>query len=114
MNTADRSIRSLDAALRRRFAFIELLPDPSLLEGETVNEQLALDVFLDELNRRITKSAGRERQIGHSFFFHEGQIVTDPDDFAAVMRLEIIPLLQEIAYDDYGKLAEYLGSELVD
>ena len=113
MNTADRSIRSLDAALRRRFAFVEILPDPSLLEGETVDE-LALDIFLMELNRRITATAGRERQIGHSYFLSEGRAITSLDEFAEVVRLEIIPLLQEIAYDDFGKLAEYLGNELVD
>jgi 5-methylcytosine-specific restriction protein B len=113
MNTADRSIRSLDAALRRRFAFIELMPRPELLEG-TVIDDLALDLFLAELNRRISGTAGRERQIGHSFFLSGEHPIQDADALAEVLRLEIIPLLQEIAYDDYGQLARYLGTELVD
>ncbi len=113
MNTADRSIRTLDAALRRRFAFIELMPQPELLNGAKVDD-LELDTFLRELNQRITRTAGRERQIGHSFFLdHEGPI-QDADTLADVLRLEIVPLLQEIAYDDYTRLAEYLGAQLVD
>ncbi len=52
MNTADRSIHLLDTALRRRFAFVELLPDPGVLTGATVGA-LALDVFLETLNARV-------------------------------------------------------------
>jgi 5-methylcytosine-specific restriction protein B len=113
MNTADRSIRTLDAALRRRFAFIELMPQPELLNGAKVDD-LELDTFLRELNRRITRTAGRERQIGHSFFLDGEEPIQDASTLADVLRLEIVPLLQETAYDDYGRLAEYLGKEVVD
>jgi 5-methylcytosine-specific restriction protein B len=113
MNTADRSIRTLDAALRRRFAFIELMPQPELLNGAKVDD-LELDTFLRELNQRITRTAGRERQIGHSFFLDREGPIQDADTLADVLRLEIVPLLQEIAYDDYARLAEYLGTQLVD
>ncbi len=116
MNTADRSIRTLDAALRRRFAFDEILPAPSLLETQTSGGSipLALDVFLDELNRRITEHAGRDRQIGHAYFLQSGEPITDLVDFAQIIRLEVIPLLQELAYDDYTQLTRYLGPALVD
>ena len=77
MNTADRSIRLLDAALRRRFAFIELMPDPSLLEGGRV-AGLDLAAFLAELNRRIAERDGREKQIGHSFLLDGDQPVDRP------------------------------------
>src|SRR5258708_7366377 len=67
MNTADRSIRVLDAALRRRFAFIELMPDATLLEGEGP-EGLKLDELLTKLNNRIVAAVGPENQVGHSYF----------------------------------------------
>src|SRR5207302_628501 len=60
MNTADRSVHLLDTALRRRFAFVELLPDPEILAGATVGP-LALDVFLENLNERIRTRVGREK-----------------------------------------------------
>ncbi|WP_156045470.1 MULTISPECIES: AAA family ATPase [Actinomycetes] len=116
MNTADRSIRTLDAALRRRFAFEEILPDSSVLEGQASygSTILALDLFLDDLNKRITDYAGRDRQIGHAYFMHKGEPISDPVDFAQVVRLEVIPLLQELAHDDYAQLAQFLGQSLVD
>ncbi len=113
MNTADRNIKLLDAALRRRFAFIELMPDAELLRGATVGA-LALDDFLDELNRRIAESEGREKQIGHSYLLQGGQAITDPDEFAQRFREEILPLLQEYCYEDYATLARYIGTALVD
>lgn len=114
MNTADRSIKLLDAALRRRFAFVELMPDTELLKNAMVGT-LPLDKFLDELNYRIAKNIGREKQIGHSFFLdEEGLAITDPDEFARRFRQEILPLLQEYCYEDYATLATYIGDSLVD
>ena len=113
MNTSDRSIKLLDAALRRRFAFLELMPDIDLLRGAKVGD-LALDELLDGLNRRIAKEEGREKQIGHSYLLDEGQAIADPAEFAIRFREEILPLLQEYCYDEYGTLARFVGSELVD
>jgi len=113
MNTADRSIKLLDAALRRRFAFVELMPDTTVLRGAKVRG-LALDDFLDELNRRIARRQGREKQIGQSFLLDGSQPVADPEEFTGRFRQEILPLLQEYCYDDYATLAAYLGTSLVD
>jgi 5-methylcytosine-specific restriction protein B len=113
MNTADRSIRLLDVALRRRFAFQELMPDSELLSGAYVGS-LALDAFLDELNLRIAKTEGREKQIGHSFLMENGEPLADAEEFARRFRQEILPLLQEYCYDDYSALASYLGEKIVD
>jgi hypothetical protein len=113
MNTADRSIRLLDAALRRRFAFIELLPDSRPL-GDAFVGDLPLGRFLDELNLRIIKRHGREKQVGQSFLLDDGDPVGSEELFAARFRREILPLLQEYAYDDFRELTEYLGADLVD
>jgi len=113
MNTADRSIKLLDAALRRRFSFYEFMPDPEILSGSQVGG-LKLDEFLTELNKRIARKEGREKQVGHSFLMDGYQPLTDPDEFARRFRQEILPLLQEYCYDDYGILAEYIGNDLVD
>jgi 5-methylcytosine-specific restriction enzyme B len=108
MNTADRSIHLLDTALRRRFSFIELMPDTGPLEGAIVGG-LTLDVFLENLNDRVRQRVGREKQIGHALFFDNGSIIDSPEAFAAVFRHELLPLLQEYLYDDYTQLAQILG-----
>ncbi len=113
MNTADRSIKVLDAAIRRRFAFHELMPDSSLLEGRRFGD-LSLSDLLDHLNALISRKVGREKQIGHSFFLTDGEPVSDVDEFAKRFRYEVIPLLQEYCYEDYRALADYLGPEIVD
>jgi 5-methylcytosine-specific restriction protein B len=113
MNTADRSIKLLDAALRRRFSFIELMPDLALLHGAKIGD-LALDDFLQELNRRIAKAEGREKQIGHSYLLEGSQAVTEPEQFASRFREEILPLLQEYCYDDFAELRKFIGPELVN
>ncbi len=113
MNTADRSIKLLDAALRRRFAFLECMPDSELLHGAAVGD-LALDDFLDGLNQRIARVEGREKQVGHSYLLVDGRPVDEVEEFAARFREEILPLLQEYCYDEYATLAKFIGSELVD
>jgi 5-methylcytosine-specific restriction enzyme B len=114
MNTADRSIKLLDAALRRRFAFIELMPEMEPLSGGKVGD-LDLATFLSGLNARIAVAEGREKQIGHSFLLADnGQPVSTFEEFSQRFRYEILPLLQEYAYDDYAELESYLGPKLVN
>lgn len=113
MNTADRSIKMLDAAIRRRFAFHELMPDSRLLGGKKFGD-LALEDLLDYLNSQIAARVGREKKIGHSFFLLDEEPVPDVEEFAKRFRYEIIPLLQEYCYEDYRTLADFLGSEIVD
>lgn len=116
MNTADRSIALLDTALRRRFGFIELLPDTTLLRD--INLQgIPLDVWLEELNRRILQFIGRDArnlQVGHSYFLEGGKPIADFTRFARVIREDIIPLLEEYCYEDYAALRQILGPTLVD
>jgi 5-methylcytosine-specific restriction protein B len=114
MNTADRSIKLLDAALRRRFAFIELMPETEPLAGGKVGD-LDLALFLSGLNAKIAQTEGREKQIGHSFLLTDrGEPVSSHEEFAQRFRYEILPLLQEYSYEDYAELESYLGSRLVN
>ena len=108
MNTADRSVQLLDSALRRRFAFLELLPESDRLAGVTAGG-LALDAFLEELNLRIRQRFGREKQIGHAMFLSDGGVVDTPEAFASMFYYELLPLLQEYLYDDYTELRNLLG-----
>ncbi len=115
MNTADRSIALLDAALRRRFGFIELLPNSAMLARVAVGG-LPLGPWLDELNRRIVQHAGRDArslQVGHSYLMAGGAPVREFSRFAEILRDDIIPLLQEYCYEDFGKLEGILGDKIV-
>ena len=113
MNTADRSIKLLDVALRRRFAFFELMPDSELLEGTVING-LQLDALLETLNEKIAKSEGREKQIGHALFMSDGEPISEPEELADRFRQDVLPLLQEYCYDDYSALEKYLGTKIVN
>lgn len=116
MNTADRSIALLDTALRRRFGFVELLPDPTQL-GAVIIEGIPLGAWLEELNKRILQYVGRDArnlQIGHAYLLENGKPITDFARFARVIREDIIPLLEEYCYEDYSALRQILGATLVD
>lgn len=115
MNTADRSIALLDAALRRRFGFVELLPDSQPLAGAAVGG-LALGPWLDALNRRVVEHAGRDArhlQVGHSYLLPGGVPVRDIPRFVEILRDDIVPLLEEYCYEDFEALEKILGPTLV-
>ncbi len=112
MNTADRSVHVLDAALRRRFAFVELMPDHELLSSKV--GPLALDEFLDRLNEKIRSIIGREKQVGHAVLMSEGAPVASAAEFALAFKYELLPLLQEYTYGNYNDLAELLGPEVIN
>jgi 5-methylcytosine-specific restriction protein B len=116
MNTADRSIALLDSALRRRFGFVEMLPDPTVLSSSVI-EGIPLGLWLVELNQRILQFVGRDArnlQIGHAYFLDNGKPITELSKFARVLREDIIPLLEEYCYEDYGALRHILGTALID
>ncbi|WP_233709986.1 MULTISPECIES: McrB family protein [unclassified Helicobacter] len=99
MNTADRSITSLDIALRRRFDFIEVMPDSSKLEKEVV-DGINLKDLLDSMNERIRYLYDREKMIGHAFFLK----VENKEDLKRIFQKKIVPLLQEYFYNDYERI----------
>jgi len=116
MNTADRSIALLDTALRRRFGFIEMMPDASVL-GESVVGGVHLGEWLSGLNRRICDCVGRDarnRQIGHSYLMEDGKPISNLSSFSRVFQDEIIPLLEEYCYEDYSTMEKILGGDVVD
>jgi len=113
MNTADKSIALLDTALRRRFAFREMMPEPSLL-SDTEVEGIPLDRLLKTLNERIVRKLDRNLQLGHAYFLEDGEPVDDAHKLASVMRDKVFPLLQDYCYDDYETLASILGERIVD
>lgn len=116
MNTADRSIALLDTALRRRFGFIEMMPDISILGNATL-EGVPLGPWLNALNDRICTYVGRDArnlQIGHSYLLEKGRPVGDFATFARVLQEDILPLLEEYCYEDYTTLEKILGSGLID
>lgn len=173
MNTADRSVEALDTALRRRFYFEEMPPQPELITpqqlilrywleswkrspgpetdkfeakllydfagatddiiivrdkvhtllvnetltnsavmeifGDTVLSKLGPDRILRVINARIEKLLDKDHTIGHSFFINTYSYF----DLKKALYHEIIPLLQEYFYGDFGKIGLVLGEGFV-
>ncbi len=98
MNTADRSIALLDTALRRRFEFIEMMPDSKLVSDNI--DGVNCQKLLATMNNRICFLLDREHQIGHTYLLG----VNDLESLAATFKNKIIPLLQEYFYDNWEKI----------
>lgn len=111
MNTADRSIATIDTALRRRFQFREMMPDPSILKNRAVRENkknISIKDLLESMNRKICVLYDREHTIGHAYFI-ELKEKSSINDLARIFENNIIPLLQEYFYEDYEKIRLVLG-----
>ncbi len=104
MNTADRSISLMDTALRRRFDFIEMRPDDTVLPKDV--DGIDLKKLLIVMNKRIEYLYDKDHLLGHGLF------ITDSPSKEKIMKImtsKIIPLLQEYFYEDYEKISLVLG-----
>jgi 5-methylcytosine-specific restriction endonuclease McrBC GTP-binding regulatory subunit McrB len=108
MNTADRSVEALDSALRRRFCFKEMMPNPELLTQEI--DGIKLKEVLGNINKRIVVLKDREHQIGHSYFMK----VKDAASLKMVFKNNIIPLLQEYFYGNCDYIRLVLGDSFME
>lgn len=99
MNTADRSIRSIDIALRRRFDVFELRPSADVLrryfERNALNVPNLIDGF-ERLNQQLERDLDRHHTIGHSFFMRPG---LNHNQLRAVWDRKIYPLVEEYFFD---------------
>lgn len=122
MNTADRSIALLDTALRRRFSFVEMMPDTEVLKDikievpempDTVDKKagkstIDIQKLLEIINQRIEVLYDREHTIGYAYFCGLKKTAT-LDGLKNVFKKSVLPLLQEYFFDDYEKIAMVLG-----
>jgi 5-methylcytosine-specific restriction protein B len=120
MNTADRSLAVLDVALRRRFEFVELEPEPELCSANYGG--LNLEGCLTRWNHRITALLSRDNRIGHSDYMEarlEALRAThkwsDDDEgrgraVALTVRHSLLPLLLEYFHDDWRAAHIVLGN----
>lgn len=122
MNTADRSIGVIDAALRRRFHFIELAPNVPPLDGLLrrwlqANQPTMLELadWVDRLNEKLAADfPGKQLQVGHSYFMPVSPVVGPPkpapldqDRVERIWRTDIVPFLQDQLFGQEQKLTSY-------
>ena len=112
MNTADRSIALMDTALRRRFEFVEMMPEYDKLNKINI-EGINIGEMLKTINERIEYLYDRDHTIGHAYFMSlkDG---ADISELASIFKNKILPLLQEYFYDDWEKIRLVLGDNQKD
>lgn len=112
MNSADRSIATIDTALRRRFQFKEMMPDVDALK-DIVVDGLSISEMFERINKRIAILYDREHTIGHAYLIPLRDHPTI-EMLAEIFENAIIPLLQEYFYEDYEKIRLVLGDNNKD
>lgn len=108
MNTADRSIRSIDIALRRRFVMFECPPNPSILrryyEEIGRNEVDGLVEGLESLNEKLTSYLDKHHTVGHTYFMKDAMTTKQ---LRRIWNRQVFPLIEEYFFDQADVLAEF-------
>jgi 5-methylcytosine-specific restriction protein B len=112
MNTADRSVEALDTALRRRFTFVAICPQPERIQ-QPDNFEVDLRRLLITINARIEKLSDKDQCIGHSYFMGIAQNNDPLGELCKIFATRILPLLEEYFYGDPGKIGMVLGERFV-
>ena len=108
MNTADRSIRAIDIALRRRFDVFELGPDPNVLKQyhEKYGGLEVLDLVdgFIALNEALVQTLDKHHTIGHAFFMKPHM---SPAQLKSIWVRKVFPLIEEFFFDQPELAAEF-------
>ena len=109
MNSADKSIALIDTALRRRFEFMEYMPDASLLNKSLDIDGTNVDLakLLSTINMRIEVLLDRNHTIGHAYLMN----VINKESLTTALLNKIIPLVEEYFYNDYEKIRLVFGDD---
>lgn len=114
MNTADRSLTGLDVALRRRFEFREMPPQPELLDHIRIQGvSVSVGEMLRVMNKRIELLLDRDHCLGHAYFM-ELEDGAPLEALADVFRLKVLPLLQEYFFEDWQRIQWVLNDHRKD
>jgi len=117
MNTADQSLTQIDAALKRRFSTVEVMPSSLILKKlieQTGIGLVGLPKLLDKINAKIRVHRTRHNQIGHSYFMHDGNVIDSIKELQFVFATDVIPLLQDYFYADEDALKDVLSNQFID
>jgi 5-methylcytosine-specific restriction protein B len=98
MNSTDKSIATIDIALRRRFTFLKMKPNLELVNNLQARE------LMSKLNEYIYLNINEDYMLGHSYFMK----IQNNDDLEFIKEYKIKPLLEEYFYADDIKLDEVL------
>ena len=108
MNSVDRSVALVDYALRRRFGFVRVAPDPDvirLVRAESNLCAVAAEV-LGSFNKWLAQRLDRDHVLGHSIFLNPGLALDEPDSLTTVWDFDIAPLLEEYFFGEPTSFAE--------
>jgi 5-methylcytosine-specific restriction protein B len=102
MNSVDRSVALVDYALRRRFAFVRIEPDPEVVAAMSTPQMAAV---LDAFNEWLVGQLDREHAIGHSVFIAAGLGGVPPQEaLARIWQHDVLPLLEEYFFGQVDRL----------
>jgi 5-methylcytosine-specific restriction protein B len=107
MNSVDRSVALVDYALRRRFSFLRVDPDPDLIaekHGSAAGRAAAR--ALGVLNKHIRDIADADHQIGHSYFVSAGRKLAKLEDLALIWDMDLEPQLAELFHGQGDRVKE--------